>query len=437
MNKIGSMFAKLGLFKWNLWIALCLIAIVPAVYQVVSTALVSSTASDEGIDILGQMEWFDLIDETLKAFLIVPLYALLNRIYKNSRESFGKAVFSFGWIVLVLYLLFSLGVFVYGKRMINYMNPNDVDIEAINNYLMLELLAFVIGIVPAFINVVFVTVGKSKNVYFFLIIRVILGMIGDFVLIPKMGVNGIAISNMITNFVLFVLGIIILAKEGLLDVTWVFSKKNGYIINWIRVGLFSGCQQFIDNIIYALMIGKMVNMVSEQGNYWVANNFIWGWLLIPITALAEIIKSDCKTNYKNLHQSNYYLITLFTIVVWVLSIPLWSGFYEKVQLLDNYKEITSITLKLLPFYFAYALCIIPDSIFVGFGVTILNTINSLIINLIYYGVWFILYLKNMVDFSINIIILMFGFGMVVHLAVSWLLQFIWGKRNKKIKKGEM
>lgn len=31
------------------------------------------------------------------------------------------------------------------------------------------------------------------------------------------------------------------------------------------------------------MISRMVNVVGEQGTYWVANNFIWSWLLLPIT----------------------------------------------------------------------------------------------------------------------------------------------------------
>ena len=46
------------------------------------------------------------------------------------------------------------------------------------------------------------------------------------------------------------------------------------------------------------MVVEMVNIVAEQGNYWVANNFIWGWLLIPMAALMEIIRSDCKDGYK-------------------------------------------------------------------------------------------------------------------------------------------
>ena len=51
----------------------------------------------------------------------------------------------------------------------------------------------------------------------------------------------------------------------------------------------------LDNFIYSIMICKMVNAVSESGNYWIANNFIWGWLLIPIMVITEIIK---RNNYK-------------------------------------------------------------------------------------------------------------------------------------------
>ena len=69
------------------------------------------------------------------------------------------------------------------------------------------------------------------------------------------------------------------------------------------------------------MVCKMVNMVAEQGNYWIANNFIWGWLLIPITALADAIRSDCKDGYKELHKFNYYFVAAASMVLWAVTIP--------------------------------------------------------------------------------------------------------------------
>ncbi|MDE6275452.1 MAG: MATE family efflux transporter [Clostridia bacterium] len=369
-------------------------------------------------DIVGQMEWFDLINETLQAFLIVPLYSILNKIFKNNNEDFAKHTFKTGLIAFVIYTLFSIGVLIYGVVLIKAMNPNEIDVSTANHYLQLETVAFMIGIISSFVNVVFVVIGKDKNVYIILAVRTVLSVIVDFALIPNIGIYGIAISNIIVNAVLAIAGYIILYIPKYIKPCW-FSKADFPVLKeWVKVGVFSGVQQFIDNFIYAIMICKMVNMVAEQGNYWIANNFIWGWLLIPITALAEVIKNDCKDGYLKLNQFNYYFITAVVVLIWALTIPLWTPFYKHVENLSNAHEIFMITIKLAPFYIAYAGCVIIDNIFVGLGKTIYSAINSLIINLVYYGIFFILYLSHAVTFTMDIIILMFGLGMVVHLAIS-------------------
>ncbi len=309
--KIKITFKSLKFFKWSLWLSLCALAMVPAIYQTIRTFLISTNTSASGIDVIGQMEWYDLIDETIKAFLIVPLYSILNKIFKRDKEKGPSFVFKSLLVVFALYFIFNVGIFIYGNSLISFMNPQENDISAISSYLKLETIAFMIGIIPSFFNVVFVVAEKPKNVYIFLGIKVVLGIIADFLLIPSMGVNGIAISNMITNSVLAIAGFIVLYLEKLIRSGFFRMDDKKEFQSWLKVGLFSGTQQLIDNIVYALMIGKMVNMVSEQGNYWVANNFIWGWLLIPVTALAEIIKTDCKEEDKKMIRSNYYLISLF------------------------------------------------------------------------------------------------------------------------------
>lgn len=416
--RIKLKFVNLKSFDWKLWISLVALALVPAIYQVIRTYLLSTNVSSTGIDIVGQMEWFDLIDETIKAFLIVPLYSILNKLLVKDKNNLGTHIFKMGLVVSILYFIFSICVLVYGFNLISFMNPETNDISAMKTYLQLETIAFMIGIIPSFINVVFVTLDKSKNIYIFLGLQVILGIISDFLLIPFLGVNGIAISNMITNSVLAVSGILVLYFEGYLKAS-LFKKEDKQLsLDWLKTGLFSGTQQLIDNIVYALMIARMVNMVSEQGNYWVANNFIWGWLLIPVTALGEVIKSDCKKDYSNLMQSNYYLISMFIFIVWSLSIPLWIPFFKGLEKLENYEEIFLITIKLVPFYIAYTLCIIPDSIFIGIGKTYFNAINSFLVNFLYYGLWYIFYVSGLIDFSMDIIIMMFGFGMIFHELIS-------------------
>lgn len=182
--KIKLKFVNLKSFDWKLWISLVALALVPAIYQVIRTYLLSTNVSSTGIDIVGQMEWFDLIDETIKAFLIVPLYSILNKLLVKDRNNLGTHIFKMGLVVFILYFIFNICVLVYGFNLISFMNPETNDISAMKTYLQLETIAFMIGIIPSFINVVFVTLDKSKNIYIFLGLQVILGITSDFLLIP-------------------------------------------------------------------------------------------------------------------------------------------------------------------------------------------------------------------------------------------------------------
>ena len=79
-------------------------------------------------------------------------------------------------------------------------------------------------------------------------------------------------------------------------------------------------------------------MVGEQGTYWVANNFIWGWLLLPILSLGDLIKKETATD-KNAVKNNtigYFTMTAIVIVVWCALIPVYKPFMSKVL---NYSDV--------------------------------------------------------------------------------------------------
>lgn len=428
MTFIINKLKDLKFFNWKLFISLCLTALIPAIYQTIRTFLISSSASVEGIDVIGQMEWFDLINETLLAFLIVPLYSIFNKLDKD-KEKFSNLVFKLGLLIIVIYLLFQLGVFFYANSLVANMNPSEVDVNLVSNYLRIETIAFIVGIIYSVSNVIFIVLGKTRNVYALLLVNAITLIISDFLLVPDYGVMGVAYSNILVNGLLSLISVILLILNKAIRVSKIKKDDFKALKVWAIRGLFSGSQSLLDNLIYALMVVKMVNMVLEQGNYWVANNFIWGWMLIPISALGEVIKHDANDYFK-LKQSNYYLIVIFVAILWTISIPLWSVFYQYVEQLENHQDIFIITLKLYPFYIAYALCIIPDNIFIGLGKTYYNAINSLIINLVYYGIFYILYVTNSITFSMDMIILMFGFGNATHMCVSFVEQYVFVKRLK-------
>ncbi|MDE7463609.1 MAG: hypothetical protein K2M48_01150, partial [Clostridiales bacterium] len=128
-------------FNWRLFAALCALALIPAIYQTVKTFIISANNQSAVFDIIGQMEWFDLINETLQAFLIIPLYSILNKIFKNDEENFAKHTFKTGLLSFFIYTLFSIGVLIYGVVLIRAMNPNEIDVDTVNRYLQLETVA--------------------------------------------------------------------------------------------------------------------------------------------------------------------------------------------------------------------------------------------------------------------------------------------------------
>lgn len=414
-------------FDWKMYLALCLLALVPAIYQTVITGLISTQTSPGALDVIGQMEWFDLIDETICAFLIVPMYSVLSKAKKT--ENFNKIVFKLGVIVVGLYALFSIGTFFYGIHLVSYMNPNEIDVVAAYRYLCLETIAFMVGIIFSYVSVVFIVIDKSKYMYAFLVAKILLALLSDLALVPSMGVDGVAVSNIIANIIMGALGVIFLIHGKYMKVGKYEKDDVAYLKDWGRIGIFAGGQQFLDNIIYALMICRMVNAVSESGNYWVSNNFIWGWLLIPVTCLVEIIRKDAGENGYKLKQLNYYSIVTFALLIWFALIPTYQWFFGSVEKLSNPEVIFEIVLKNLGFYVAYAFSQIPDAIFVGMGKTKYNAINSLICNIVYYGIWFIFYQTKVVTMSMYMIIVMFGCGNITHWIVSLVEEKVFLRRE--------
>ena len=227
-------------FHWWLWVALCSLALIPAVYQTIRTFLISAGNQNEAFNIIGQMEWFDLINETLQAFLIVPLYSVLNKIFKNQPNRFAGAVFQTGLLVFVLYAVFSTGVFLHGKTLIRAMNTAGLDLSAVSRYLNLETAAFMIGIVVSFIQVVFVVAEKHKNVCIFWAVRTILSLIADIFLIPYWGVYGAAVSNILVNTALAVTGLALLQTQKHIRICRFKSTDFAILKAWCRIGAFSG-----------------------------------------------------------------------------------------------------------------------------------------------------------------------------------------------------
>lgn len=393
-----------------LLLSLMIFTFVPSINQLIVDTLISGSGSDL-LDIAGQIEWFDLLNEMLLAFLIVPMYFVLNKV-ANDHELFKSRISQTMIIGFVIYTAMSVIIYIYAGTLSSYMNAPDESLK----YLRLETIGFILSYVSSYMYVVFVVRGKWNYIVALLIVKVAMLSIGNLTLIPEYQTMGIAATNIIVNSIISITSLILLYKEGLLQFRMKIDKETTR--DWTCTGLFSGSTVFLDNAIYMLIVMKMVNEVSSVGTYWLANNFIWGWLLIPIVALAEIVKRDYYKGYPRIY--NYLLFVVIIALIWLCSVPLWDVMFTDVIHAEDPQAILNILYLLVPFYVAYALCAVFDGILTSIGKTWYLFGISLIVNIVYYGIVYSMFLMGWFEASISFIIAMFGMGMVVHLVFSLL-----------------
>lgn len=409
----------------RLYLSLCLLLILPFLHQCVRTGLISNLPDTDGLGIAGHIEWFDLINETIQAFLIVPLYHLLNTVKdepgvlkRRIRDSFAVST--------VLYAAFSMVCFALCSNITRFMTGGAR--AEIVSYLRLETVAFIAGHISSFAVVVFVVMGKPSYIVALTVGRAVLTMLADSFFIPAFGVNGVAVSNIVINLFAGLICFVLVERSGSRQVSMQPSANGyGWLRKWAGIGVFSGAQILLDNLIYALIVCKMVNDVAEQGNYWVANNFIWGVLLVPISALAEIIKRENAPD----RVGKYFKASAVIVLLWVLSIPVWKPFFRYGMGIGDPEPIYHIVFTLLPFYAAYAVSAIFSNLFTAAGKTAYNYAISVAVNIGYYGIAYSLYRYGVFSASIEFICYLFGFGMCVN-AVCGALLFAWSERSARL-----
>lgn len=422
-KKLGGFMKNLSIkndFNYSLFFSLMLLSFIPAINEVVKVLFVNINSVP--MSVVSQIEWFDLIDEVLIVTLTVPLYSLLNK-YVHDENIFKQKVFHCGIITISIYVIFSIITYINANSLISSMfSTPSSEIQTIETYLKLETIAFTIGIITTYSNVVFIVLGRSKYVCMFIIAKTLCLIAGNSILIPQYGSFGIAYSNILTNICLGLVAIFMIIKDNYISFTLDNIHDVEMFKHWFKVGIYQGISIAVANIVYAQMVVKMVNDVQGLGDYWIANNFIWGWLLVPAFALAELVKSDCKLGYKNLHVKNYYNIISVTVIVWLISIPFWQWIFKNLMGISDPGPVFTIVIKLLPFYIFYMCSNYIDSIFQGMGKTKYTCINNLLVNLVYYGILFILVKNEVFKVDLDFIILMFGFGMVFSFIINYCIK---------------
>lgn len=410
----------------RLFLALLVMGLCPTLYTTLRTFFLGQLPGDWAYSIAGQLSWVNLLYEVINEAIVLPLYFFLGKAVAD-KDEYTNRVRSGLLVSLGIYTVCSVLVMTFVHPLLSFMAVSHDIISESASYIRIECIANIFGILYSFICVALITIGKDKLVYAITAAKLLLSLILDTLLVSslpvslKCGVNGIGISNIISNLILFVVAAVLISRCGY----HIFERKKLSFIwmkDFLRVGSISGLESFVRNIAYMLMVSRMLNMVGEQGTYWVANNFIWGWMLLPVTQLGELIKQETAKD-KNAVRNNtpgYFAITAMTCILWVLLIPAYKPFMQYVLGYSDVDKLFELVMVLFTFYVLYAFQNVFDATFYGRGKTTYMLFESVVINSIYYGAFFILYLCGVWTPSLVGIALMFGFGNAFDSVVSYL-----------------
>lgn len=409
---------KLSLQKLNfkLFFALMVLGLAPAIYTTLRVFFLGQLPGEWSFSIAGQLSWVNLIYEILNEAIILPLFYFVGKV-KRQKNEFENRVKTGLVITFFVYLGLCALIIPFAKPLLLAMATDKAILSASATYIRIESVANVFSILSQFVLVALVTVNKSKYLYLLTGAKLVLSLICDTFLVSSLsfslnlGVNGIGVSNIIVNAVLLLASVVFLSKEGIN----VFSKQKlnfAWSRDFLKIGGVSGVESLVRNLAYMVMISRMVNVVGESGTYWVANNFIWGWLLLPVVALGELIKQEVAADKQKVVENlrGYLTTTAVISLSWIVSIPFWKPFMQNVLGFFEVDKLFNLVLVLLGFYVLYAFQNVFDSIFYGLGKTNYMLFESVVTNTIYYGVAFVLYLTGVFKPSLLGIALLFGIG---------------------------
>lgn len=423
-------------FNYKLLFALMILGFVPTIYTTVRVYFVGQMPNEWSFSIAGQLSWVNLLYEILNESIILPLFYFIGKV-KSDKNKFANFVRTGMLISFMVYGFLSVNIFVFAKQLLSFMATDTRIIELSVSYIRIESIANIFLLLTQFLLVVLVSIDKRRYLYTITISRLLLCIISDVFLVSslpvslKLGVNGIGISNIIVNLILFGISIYLLAKEKI----FVFSKVKLnflWVKEFLKIGGVSGLESFVRNFAYMIMISRMVNVVGEQGTYWVANNFIWSWLLLPVLQLGEVIKQEVSSNKDNIRKNTigYFAVTGMISVLWFVSIPLWKPFMSNVLGFDDVDKLFNLVLLLVGFYVLYAFQNVFDSTFYGVGKTNYMLLESVVTNTVYYGIAFLLYITNIWTPTLTGIALLFGIGNAFDSIVSLSVYIYYLKKEK-------
>lgn len=415
--------------NWRLYLVLLITAALPTIYTTTRIYFLGDLPAEWGVNIASQLAWVNLGLEVVQEAIILPLFYLLGKTLADRTSTLNKLKTGLT-VTFLVYATITCVIAVFAEPMVTMMAQSPEQIPATVSYIRLEMVAATLMNSVRFLTIFFILQDWRRPIYTILGIQVLVSIVLDTLLLSqfdfsfKVGVNGIAYSNMVASAITLGYALWVIVNRYKLTKSELLRKPDfHWLQEWWSVGKWSGIDSLIRNVFFLVFILRMINVVEEQGTYWVANGFIWGWLLMLFLPLADVIKRDTAQGSMLHHWDKmlgYFATCILIALIWLALSPGFGLFFEKVFNAEPSSHVKLVMIS-LPFYILFMFNTAMDSVLYGRGKTSYLALQSLITNVSVYGTAYFLYWKGIVDPTLHGIAILFGIGIAVDTAVTWWL----------------
>lgn len=400
-----------------------LIGFLPLIWKILQ--IVFLIPFENAMNILGQMSLVAIIFKMFQETLINPLFKIFGDGHKH-KSYLARKYFLF---ITITTSIFTIIIFLLIPQIMNLSKvPSEIYAQSLP-FLKLCTVSFGLNIIMQFLYTFNLVSEDNKQLLIYFLVNSVVMLLLNFVLSSKvcfgLGVNGIAISNIIVNVSLILYLFFTLPKTE--NQNFKVDKSK-----YFRLGLTSFLETTIRNVVYYFIILVFLNIINNQDLYYVANDFIWSIMLVPVLAQSSLIKQTLSNN-PQAPLKHYFINTIYLCIFMLLTLPLAFVIFKHIYAFNNYMEYMLTLLKLFPCYIIFCFDSVIEAYFISVGKLKHILIQTILTNIVVYGVAYILYLLNVWTITLDAIILLFNLGVVIS-SMYTITAFIITKRQKNTTK---
>lgn len=398
-----------------------LIGFLPLIWKILQ--IVFLIPFENAMNILGQMSLIAIIFKMFQETLINPLFKIFGDGHKY-KSYLARKYFLF---ITIATTIFTIIIFLLIPQiMVISKTPSEIYSQTLP-FLKLCAVSFGLNIIMQFLYTFNLVSEDNKQLLIYFLVNSIVMLLLNFVLSSQicfgLGVNGIAISNIIVNLSLILYLFITLPKSE--DQTFKVDKNK-----YFRLGFTSFLETTIRNVVYYFIILVFLNIINNQDLYYVANDFIWSIMLVPVLAQSSLIKQTL-SNDPQAPLKHYFVNTIYLCIFMAITLPLAFVIFKHIYAFSNYMEHMLTLLKLFPCYIIFCFDSVIEAYFISIGQLKHILIQTILTNIVVYGTAYILYLFNVWSITLDAIILLFNLGVIISSMYTITAFIITKQKNKQ------